>query len=247
MKYGLKQNSVRRRQVADLHVGMGITPLDGIQAGDCDRGTSGPYRRASKIVYQKRMEPFAVGGRPTSLRSYVLLASLEPLVLLFNHHAGHMYIAGQKVPHNSHLGAHAGTQTPGHGSPVKRARHAPPDLTGFGIFITFSCFNTFMLMCVRVCSITHGSLRITMRADAGIGTLRTRTCPARQRSNVGVTIAEIWRMALKAACKTNLRPIGACRCVGTRPLLHCHYNAEMLRDVISVSLLCNVDCVGYWF
>eukprot|EP00873_Tetraselmis_striata_P009279 jgi/Tetstr1/429543/TSEL_019448.t2 len=85
------------RKVADLHVGMGITPLDGIQAGDCDRGTSGPYRRASKIVYQKRMEPFAVGGRPTSLRSYVLLASLEPMVLLFNHHAGHMYIAGQKI------------------------------------------------------------------------------------------------------------------------------------------------------
>lgn len=38
-----------------------------------------------------------MNGRPMSLRSYVLIASLEPMVLVFNHHAGHVYIAGEQV------------------------------------------------------------------------------------------------------------------------------------------------------
>mmetsp|Transcript_8003 Transcript_8003/g.22932 ORF Transcript_8003/g.22932 Transcript_8003/m.22932 type:complete len:476 (-) Transcript_8003:1679-3106(-) len=84
------------RKVADLHVGQGITPVTAMQPGDC-RSRRTQYVRESKVVYQERLEPMQMGGRPSSLRSYVVIASLEPMVLLFNHHAGHVYVAGKQV------------------------------------------------------------------------------------------------------------------------------------------------------
>ena len=109
------------RKVGDVHIGKGVSMEDNLRAEDrsaCDKAvasgaapesaedemlsagdgdaTVNPDAQRGKVMYQARIAPLFLEQRPTSLRVYLIIASYDPLVVLWNHQSGHMYITGRE-------------------------------------------------------------------------------------------------------------------------------------------------------
>ena len=109
------------RKVGDVHIGKGVTMESGVTQEDrkrCEEAIASGEQQdggvadeqlstgvgdatihfeehRGRIMYQARIAPLFLDNRPTSLRVYLVIASYDPLVVLWNHHSGHMYITGK--------------------------------------------------------------------------------------------------------------------------------------------------------